>query len=142
LLFGRSCRELLEGRAHSRSLGYARDDKVEGGGPPWHEWRWMDRVEKKANLDKSDSQPSLPGLFLAGMETQDCVLGYSQPSPSTSSHGTPGQAGQALRDWVGQADVRKNVPQGLKSIVFATFTARLKSLRKTLQRAGKEHLRG
>ena len=29
---GRSCRELLEGRAHSRSLGYARDDKVEGGG--------------------------------------------------------------------------------------------------------------
>src|ERR1700679_3681102 len=23
---------------------YARDDKVEGGGPPWHEWRWMDRV--------------------------------------------------------------------------------------------------
>jgi hypothetical protein len=56
---GRSCRELLEGRAHSRSLGYARDDKVEGGGPPWHEWRWMDRVEKKANLDKSDSQPSL-----------------------------------------------------------------------------------
>jgi hypothetical protein len=29
-----------------------RDDKVEGGGPPWHEWRWMDRV-KKANLDKS-----------------------------------------------------------------------------------------
>jgi hypothetical protein len=31
-----------------------RDDKVEGGGPPWHEWRWMDRVEK-ANL--TDSQP-------------------------------------------------------------------------------------
>jgi hypothetical protein len=88
------------------------------------------------------SQPSLPGLFLAGMETQDCVLGYSQPSPSTSSHGTPGQAGQALRDWVGQADVRKNVPQGLKPIVFATFTARINSLRKTLQRAGKEHLRG
>src|SRR5580698_7511644 len=49
---GRSCRELLEGRAHRRSLGYARDDKVEGGGAPWHWWRWMDRV--KANLDKSD----------------------------------------------------------------------------------------
>ena len=31
-----------------------RDDKVEGGGPPWREWRWMDRVEK-ANL--TDSQP-------------------------------------------------------------------------------------
>jgi hypothetical protein len=31
-----------------------RDDKVEGGGPPWHEWRWMDRVER-ANLDKTDS---------------------------------------------------------------------------------------
>ena len=46
-------------KANRRSLGYARDDKVEGGGPPWHEWRWMDRVEKKANLDKSDSQPSL-----------------------------------------------------------------------------------
>jgi hypothetical protein len=30
-------------------------------------------------------------------ETQDCILGNSQPSPSTSSHGTPGQAGQALR---------------------------------------------
>src|ERR1700678_1111746 len=44
---GRSCRELLVGRAHRRSLGYARDDKLEGGGPPWHEWRWMDRVEKK-----------------------------------------------------------------------------------------------
>jgi hypothetical protein len=34
-------------KANRRSLGYARDDKVEGGGPPWHEWRWMDRVEKK-----------------------------------------------------------------------------------------------
>ena len=34
----------------------ARDDKFEGGGPPWHEWRWMDRVEK-ANLDEIDSQP-------------------------------------------------------------------------------------
>ena len=29
-------------KANRRSLGYARDDKVEGGGPPWHEWRWMD----------------------------------------------------------------------------------------------------
>jgi hypothetical protein len=44
---GLSCRELLEGRAHSRSLGYARDDKVEGGGAPWHGWRWMERVEKE-----------------------------------------------------------------------------------------------
>jgi len=44
---GRSCRKLLERRAHSRSLGYARDDKFEGGGPPWHEWRWTDRVEKR-----------------------------------------------------------------------------------------------
>jgi hypothetical protein len=25
---------------------YGRDDKVEGGGPPWLEWRWMDRIEK------------------------------------------------------------------------------------------------
>jgi hypothetical protein len=24
----------------------SRDDKVEGSGRPWHEWRWMDRVEK------------------------------------------------------------------------------------------------
>jgi hypothetical protein len=45
-----------------------RVDKVEGGGAPWHEWRWMDRVEK-ANLDKTDSQPS----------------------PSTSSAGSPGR---------------------------------------------------
>jgi hypothetical protein len=22
------------------------DDKVEGGGTPFHEWRWMDRLEK------------------------------------------------------------------------------------------------
>src|ERR1700677_5209883 len=22
----------------------ARDDKVEGSGPPWDDWRWMDRV--------------------------------------------------------------------------------------------------
>ena len=29
-------------KANRRSLGYARDDKVEGGGPPWHWWRWMD----------------------------------------------------------------------------------------------------
>ena len=29
-----------------------RDDKVEGGGSPWHGWKWMDRV-KKANLDKT-----------------------------------------------------------------------------------------
>ena len=46
----------------------SRDDKVERGGTPWHEWTWMGRFEK-ANLDKTDSQPS----------------------PSTSS-------GQALRD--------------------------------------------
>jgi hypothetical protein len=26
---------------------FARDDKGEGGGAPWREWRWMDRVEKK-----------------------------------------------------------------------------------------------
>jgi hypothetical protein len=43
---GRSCRELLEGRAHSRSLDYARDDKVKGGGQPWQQWRWMDSVKK------------------------------------------------------------------------------------------------
>jgi hypothetical protein len=24
----------------------SRDDKVEGGGTPWHKWRWMDRFEK------------------------------------------------------------------------------------------------
>jgi hypothetical protein len=34
-----------------------------------------------------------------GKDAQDLVLGYSQPLPSTSSHGTQGQAGQALRDW-------------------------------------------
>jgi hypothetical protein len=28
-----------------QALGYARDDKFEGGGAPWHGWRWMDRVE-------------------------------------------------------------------------------------------------
>ena len=38
---------LYEVKAHSRSLGCAQDDKVEGGGPPWHKCRWMDRVEKK-----------------------------------------------------------------------------------------------
>jgi hypothetical protein len=27
----------------------SRDDKVEASGPPWHEWVWMDRVEKKLN---------------------------------------------------------------------------------------------
>ncbi len=49
-------RELLGGRAHSRSLGYARDDKVEGGGAPWHGWRWMDR---------EPTQDSRPGLLAA-----------------------------------------------------------------------------
>jgi hypothetical protein len=28
-----------------------RDDKVKGGGAPWHEWRWMDRVEE-TNWDR------------------------------------------------------------------------------------------
>ena len=49
---GRSCRELLEGRVHSRSLvprltlGMTKlGIKVEGGGAPWHGWRWIDRVE-------------------------------------------------------------------------------------------------
>jgi hypothetical protein len=28
--------DLFGGEAHSRSLGYARDDKFEGGGPLWH----------------------------------------------------------------------------------------------------------
>jgi hypothetical protein len=31
-------------KANRRSLGCARDDKFEGGGPPWHWWRWMDGV--------------------------------------------------------------------------------------------------
>jgi hypothetical protein len=31
------------------------------------------------------------------VKTQDLVLSNFRPSPSTSSHGTPGQAGQALR---------------------------------------------
>ena len=44
---GPSCGGLLEGTAHSRSLGYARNDKSKGGGAPWHGWRWMDRVEKE-----------------------------------------------------------------------------------------------
>jgi hypothetical protein len=34
----------------------SRDDKVEGGGAPLHEWRWTEI--RKGNLDKSDSQPS------------------------------------------------------------------------------------
>ncbi len=61
----------------STALRSGRDDKFKGGGPPWHDWSWMDRVGKK--------------LIWTSL--------ISQPSPSTSSHGTPGQAGQALRDW-------------------------------------------
>jgi hypothetical protein len=30
----------------SATLRSGRDDKFEGGGPPWHGWRRMDRVEK------------------------------------------------------------------------------------------------
>jgi hypothetical protein len=30
-----------------------RDDKVEGGGPPWHGWRWMDRVGSQFGQDYS-----------------------------------------------------------------------------------------
>jgi hypothetical protein len=39
------------------------------------------------------------GLIAVAGRPRTHVLGYFQPSPSTSSHGTPGQAGQALRDW-------------------------------------------
>jgi hypothetical protein len=34
-------------RSSSTARRDRRDDKVEGGGPPWHEWRWMDRVDRK-----------------------------------------------------------------------------------------------
>src|ERR1700677_4022762 len=34
-------------RKWNRSLRSGRDDKLEGGGAPWHGWRWMDRVEKE-----------------------------------------------------------------------------------------------
>src|ERR1700722_1022291 len=29
------------------ALRSSRDDKVEGGGPPWQEWRWMDRAQQQ-----------------------------------------------------------------------------------------------
>ena len=49
----------------------SRDDKVEGGGPPWHEWRWMDRVEK-ASLDETGAQPSLRRcVALGGIAMQE-----------------------------------------------------------------------
>jgi hypothetical protein len=31
----------------SPTLCFGRDDKLEGGGPPWHEWRWMDRTAQQ-----------------------------------------------------------------------------------------------
>jgi hypothetical protein len=49
-------------------------------GGRWRTLAWLEvdgQSRKRANWDKTDSQTS----------------------PSTSSHGTPGQAGQALRDY-------------------------------------------
>jgi hypothetical protein len=40
--------ELLDGEAHRRSLGFARDDKLKGGGPPWQWWRRRDRTSTTA----------------------------------------------------------------------------------------------
>jgi hypothetical protein len=50
-----------------------------------------------------------------GKDAQDLVLGYSQPSPSTSSHGSPGQAGQALRDWFAMLKPTQDLRPGLLS---------------------------
>ena len=44
-------------------------------------------------------QPSLPGLFLAGMETQDCVLGYSQPELSKLARKWPSGRRNLLNAW-------------------------------------------
>jgi hypothetical protein len=62
---GQSCRELLEERAHSRSLGYARDDKFEGGGAPWHGWRWMESVEEELIGTRPEFQPFLRDSVLS-----------------------------------------------------------------------------
>jgi hypothetical protein len=31
----------------------SQDDEVEGGGPPWHEWKWMDRVMDSFRLHRN-----------------------------------------------------------------------------------------
>jgi len=48
-----------------------RDDKVEGGGPPWREWRWMDRVEKANLTDFQPSPSTSSGQALRDSNTRD-----------------------------------------------------------------------
>jgi hypothetical protein len=38
--------DVYEDRMQEIRVRSSRDDKVEGGGTPWHKWTWMDRVEK------------------------------------------------------------------------------------------------
>jgi len=55
------------------------------------------------------------GLVSVGTHTQHCVLGYSQPSPSTSS-------GQALRDFVTVGLGTQDLRPGLLSAVSGGTT--------------------
>jgi hypothetical protein len=73
----RMCRGRLTSGFHfsvNANCRTIRDDKVDGDGPPWHVWNWMDTVNQrgspgpltlpidyqpKANLEKYDPQPSL-----------------------------------------------------------------------------------
>ncbi len=57
-LEGKVGRKLFGGKAHSRSLGYARDDKVEGGQFCWDPSDGMDRNETVANPQTAVSPPS------------------------------------------------------------------------------------
>jgi hypothetical protein len=71
----------------SPALRFGRDDKLEGGGPPWLGWRWLDRVKQPTrfalfnafsklrppkgrwpvNLDSFDFQPPLRDSNLRGV---------------------------------------------------------------------------
>src|ERR1700689_2048188 len=46
-----------------------RDDKFEGGGPPWRGWRWMDRVKQRG----SPHLPGLPACALDQLPTEECA---------------------------------------------------------------------
>jgi hypothetical protein len=55
--------------ANCRSLRSGRDDKFEGGGPPWHGWRWMDRVNPRGSPDL----PRLPTHALDQLPTKRLI---------------------------------------------------------------------
>ncbi len=72
----------------SATLRSGRDDKLKAGRPPWHGWRWMDKVKQEGPRDAAGFPVQLggikasPGLLVrrAGFQTRKNASVYKSSS--------------------------------------------------------------